>query len=308
MNSRILRLASLVALTALIPVAAKAQKAPKPALLVSTQWLAEHINDKNLVLLHVGEKQEYEASHIAGSRLVSLKDISVSDREHPGGLTLQMPTASALHDDLAKLGISDSSRIIVIYGNDWIAPSTRLVFTLNYAGLGNNTSLLDGGTNAWKRGGHALTPDATALSAGSLAPLSIKPLVVDAEFVKANVGKPGISVVDGRAAAFYDGVQTGRGTSGNQRTGHIAGAKSFPYTDISGDDLKFKTVPELEALFAKAGVKPGDTVVGYCHIGQQATGMLFAARLTGHPVLLYDGSFEDWSAHTTYPVETKATR
>lgn len=308
MNSRILRLASMVVLTALIPVAAKAQKEPKPALLVSTQWLAQHINDKNLVLLHVGEKKEYEASHIAGSRLVSLKDISVSDREHPGGLMLQMPTASALHDGLAALGISDNSRIIVIYGNDWITPSTRLVFTLNYAGLGNNTSLLDGGTNAWKRDGHALTADATSPSAGSLAPLSIKPLVVNAEFVKANVGKPGISVVDGRAAAFYDGVETGGGMSGKHRTGHIAGAKSFPYMDISGDDLKFKTVSELETLFAKAGVKPGDTVVGYCHIGQQATGMLFAARLTGHPVLLYDGSFEDWSAHTTYPVETKATR
>ena len=96
--------------------------------------------------------------------------------------------------------------------------------------------------------------------------------------------------------------------NGPQRTGHIAGAKSVPFTEITDDNLKLKSVPELNALFAKAGVKPGDTVVGYCHIGQQATGMLFAARLTGHPVLLYDGSFEDWSAHTSYPVETKATR
>jgi thiosulfate/3-mercaptopyruvate sulfurtransferase len=55
-------------------------------------------------------------------------------------------------------------------------------------------------------------------------------------------------------------------------------------------------------------VKPGDTVVGYCHIGQQATGMLFAARSLGHKVLLYDGSFEDWSAHANYPVETGAAK
>jgi thiosulfate/3-mercaptopyruvate sulfurtransferase len=50
-------------------------------------------------------------------------------------------------------------------------------------------------------------------------------------------------------------------------------------------------------------VKPGDTVVGYCHIGQQATGMLFAARSLGYKVLLYDGSFEDWTTRKDYPVE-----
>jgi thiosulfate/3-mercaptopyruvate sulfurtransferase len=47
-------------------------------------------------------------------------------------------------------------------------------------------------------------------------------------------------------------------------------------------------------VFTKAGLKPRDTVIGYCHIGQQATAMLFAARTVGYPVLLYDGSFEDW--------------
>jgi len=55
-------------------------------------------------------------------------------------------------------------------------------------------------------------------------------------------------------------------------------------------------------------VQPRDTVVGYCHIGQQATGMLFAARSLGHPVLLYDGSFEDWSAHADYPVENPSAK
>jgi thiosulfate/3-mercaptopyruvate sulfurtransferase len=53
-------------------------------------------------------------------------------------------------------------------------------------------------------------------------------------------------------------------------------------------------------------VKAGDTVIGYCHVGQQATAMLFAARTLGHPVLLYDGSFEDWSRHADYPVENPA--
>lgn len=123
--------------------------------------------------------------------------------------------------------------------------------------------------------------------------------------MKSNVGKPGIAVVDGRSASFYDGVQTGQGMHAPHKTGHIAGATSIPFTEVTGDDLKLKSRAELEALFTKAGVKPGDTVVGYCHVGQQATGMLFAARTLGHKVLLYDGSMEDWSLHgEAFPVET----
>jgi len=68
----------------------------------------------------------------------------------------------------------------------------------------------------------------------------------------------------------------------------------------------FRSQSELAALFAKAGVKPGDTVVTYCHIGQQGTGTLFAARLLGYPVKLYDGSFEDWSNRSELPVEKSA--
>ena len=69
-----------------------------------------------------------------------------------------------------------------------------------------------------------------------------------------------------------------------------------------------KSDAELAAIFAKAGVKPNDTVIGYCHIGQQTTAMLFAARTLGHPVLLYDGSFEDWSRHTDYPVDNPSEK
>jgi thiosulfate/3-mercaptopyruvate sulfurtransferase len=137
----------------------------------------------------------------------------------------------------------------------------------------------------------------------------VKPLVVDADWVKSNIGKHGIAVVDGRAAAFYDGVQTGQGMTAPHKTGHIAGAKSVPYTEITDDNLVFRTREQLAEIFAKAGVQPGDTVVGYCHVGQQATGMLFAARLLGHPVLLYDGSFEDWSMRDgAVEVSPKGTR
>jgi thiosulfate/3-mercaptopyruvate sulfurtransferase len=59
--------------------------------------------------------------------------------------------------------------------------------------------------------------------------------------------------------------------------------------------VELKSADEIRAAFAKAGVKPDDTVITYCHIGQQATATLFAARTLGYKVLFYDGSFEDWS-------------
>ena len=309
-NRRALTAACAVVISALVPVKTRAQDSNERAkILVTSDWLAKHLDDRNLVLLHVGEEAEYNKEHLPGARFVRLDDIADSDHETPGGLMLQVPTADKLREKLANLGISNDSRVVVYYGNDWVTPSTRVIFTLDYAGLGNQSSLLDGGMQAWKKEGKAVTAAPTELKKGTLSALKIKPIVVDAEYVKSNVAKSGISVVDGRSSSFYDGVQTGGGMRGaKHKTGHIAGAKSVPFTEITDASLKLKSPAELTAIFTKAGVKPGDTVVGYCHIGQQATGMLFAARSLGHKVLLYDGSFEDWSAHEGYPVETGAAK
>jgi thiosulfate/3-mercaptopyruvate sulfurtransferase len=222
---------------------------------------------------------------------------------------LEMPPVESLRERLEKLGISNNSRIVIYYGSDWVSPSTRVVFTLDYAGLGAQTSLLDGGMPAWVRAGNKVTDQKPVPRTGSLAALHVKPIVVDAAYVKGHIGKSGVSIVDGRDASFYDGVQQGSTHGAQQRAGHIASAKSVPFTEVTYDNLLLKSPNDLAALFAKAGVQPGDTIVGYCHIGQQATAMLFAARSLGHPVLLYDGSFQDWSRQTpadAYPVETQS--
>ena len=296
---------SFLILCSLIAVVASAS--PRQSLVVDSAWLAKHLADKDLVLLHVGDKAGYEAGHIPGARLVSLNDISISD--HSGkGLMLEMPPADDLRHRLEALGISDKSRVIVYYGKDWVSPSTRVIFTLDYAGLGARSSLLDGGQDAWVRNGGAVTKDVPPAKTGALSPLKLRPIVVDAATVRARLGTPGVAVVDGRDAAFYDGVETGGGHGQTHRTGHIRGALSIPFTSITDDRLVLKSNDELAALFTKAGVKPGDTVIGYCHIGQQTTAMLFAARTLGHPVLLYDGSFEDWSRHADYPVDNPSEK
>ncbi len=274
---------------------------------VDARWLAAHLDDTDLVLLHVGDRDEYALGHIRGAHHVSLEDISVSEHTRDG-LMLEMPQAQALRERLEKLGISDDSHIVVYYGNDWVSPSTRVVFTLQYAGLGQHTALLDGGMPAWVRQGGALSEDLSPVMKGKLSGLSLQPLVVNANYVRAHRNTPGMSIVDARTAAYYDGVEVG-GTDGQtHRAGHIAGAHSVPFTGLTDEKLRLRPLAELKAQFDAAGIAPGDTIVGYCHIGQQATAMLFAARLLGHPVLLYDGSFQDWSRDADNPVEITAAR
>ena len=298
--SRHIACAALACAAVVAPRPSSAQMALPPSLpvAVSTEWLAKHLKDPNLVLLHVGEKAEYDAGHIPGARYVRLDDISVSSHDHANGLMLEMPQPDSLRARLEALGISDRSRVIVYYGNDWVSPATRVIFTLDYAGLGASAALLDGGMQAWKTEGRLLTTDAPKQARGQLATLRIKPIVVDAAWVKSRLGSPNLHVLDGRAAAFYDGVE-----KGGSRKGHVTGAKSIPYTEIADDKLHLKAPAELRALFTRAGVAPGDTVVAYCHIGQQATAVLFAARSLGHPVFLYDGSYQDWSRRAELPVE-----
>ena len=284
-----------------LPARRTAERQPpadaRAALLVTPAWLAAHLKDPDLVLLHVGDRAEYDRAHLPGARYVSLRDVSVSSTDRVRGLTLELPSPDSLRAQLQALGISDGSRVVVYYGGDWVSPATRVVFTLDHAGLGARTSLLDGGMAAWSAAGHPTTAEVPARRVGTLSPLRTRPLVVDAEYVKARASAPGSRVIDARAAVFYDGVE------GNDRRGHVAGARSLPFTQVTDDRLRLRSAEELTALFRAAGVGPRDTVVAYCHIGQQATAVLFAARTLGHPVRLFDGSFQEWGRRAELPVE-----
>ena len=263
--------------------------------LVDVAWLKAHLDDPKLVLLHVGDEAEYKVAHLPGARYVSNggdAGLAVSDRSGKG-LILEMLPPEVLKTRLEGLGIAADSHIVVYFGKDWISPTTRVLFTLDAAGW--KAALLDGGQAAWVAAGFPTTAEVRAWQRGSLSELQLRPTVVDAAFVKDHVGKPGFALVDGRSASFYDGVDVGEGPGGPHKKGHIAGAVNLPYDEIVRDDLSLESAADLRAKFERAGVKPGDTVIAYCHIGQQATAVLYAARLLGHPALLYDGSFEDWS-------------
>jgi thiosulfate/3-mercaptopyruvate sulfurtransferase len=282
---------------------AAGQANPREQLVVTTDWLKQHLQDRDLVLLHVGEKPEYEAGHIPGARFISMDDVSAPrPTDHMKGEILELPDPAVLRAKLESFGISDKSRIVVYYGKDWVSPATRIVFTLDWIGLGDRVSVLDGGMQLWKKENGAVTAGLPTIVPGKLTAKTPRSLVVDANWVNTHRTAPGYALYDGRAKAFYDGVQ-----SGMVKSGHIPGARSIPFTAIHDESLRLLPPQQLEEIFAKAGVKRGDTLVGYCHIGQQATVVLFAARTLGYNVLLYDGSFHDWEKRDL-PVENPSAK
>ena len=283
-----------VALAAL--TVGRSAAAQSSALLVDADWLAQHLKDRGLVLLHVGG--DYAAGHIPGAVAISEDDVTKPhDRNNPADLMLELPAPDVARARLAALGVSDDSRIIVYAGrNTPLQQATRIVYTLDYLGLGDRTSLLNGGFMNWSRAGKPVTTEATAIVKGILSAKPTKNVVVDASFVQSLAGRPNHTLVDGRAAVFYKGIEPSNG-----KVGHIPGAINIPFSQIT-DAQQLIDRDRVAALFRDAGVKPGDTVVAYCHLGQQATAVIFGARLLGYQALLYDGSFQDWSVNNRGPV------
>jgi thiosulfate/3-mercaptopyruvate sulfurtransferase len=292
----------LLVLSATSPLRASVldQRAGSSPLIVSTEWLAQHLKDDSLILLQVGTKEEFSAGHIPGAQFIQLADISTPRGQ---GLSLELPDIIQLQTTFEKLGVTDKSRIIIYFSKDWVTPTTRVFFTLDYLGLGDRSSILDGGLPAWRSEKRPETTEEAIPRMGHFTPKPNRQLVVDAAWIKNNLNKPGVMILDARASKFYTGEDVGR----MPRGGHIPGAKNIPYESVVEDSNKFKSVGSLRQLFKSAGVRKGNSVATYCHIGQQASLLYFVARYLGYDAHLYDGSFEDWSQRTELPVEKSTT-
>jgi len=305
--------------------AATEQAAGAAPLVVGATWVAERIDDPSLVVLQVGPAETYDAEHLPGARHVTLEMVE-RPRSGDDDLVLQLPDAEELRRTLEGLGISDDARIVVAPSDGRVTAATRVLFTLDEAGLGDRAHFLDGGLEAWKAAGHPVTDDVPAVTPGTLT-RPARSRVVDADWVREKATAPGIALVDARATAFYDGAREAMGARG-----HIPGALSLPVASLlsseggpgeggageggssdvgeageegaSAEDPPTRLLPreELQRLFREAGVEEGDTVVAYCHIGQNASGVVLAARALGYETRLYDGSMNEW-ARLGLPVE-----
>ncbi|MGQ0703533.1 MAG: sulfurtransferase [Gemmatimonadales bacterium] len=266
-------------------------------LVVTTAWLAGRLPDPRLVIFQVGDRAGYDAGHIPGAQFLA-PTTEWSTPRLEGQLFLELPALAVLDSAFEARGISDESRVVVYVAGQAVSAATRALFTLEYAGLRGRGSILDGGLAAWKAEGRPLSTEAPRVSAGKFTPRPDSVLVVDAGYVSARLRDSRVRIVDARDTSFYHGRETGQG-----RNGHIPGAASFPFQAVLDSTGRFRPVSLLKAQFAEAGVSENQTVVTYCHIGQQATVVWFAARLVGVPARLYDGSFQDWAKRGELPVE-----
>lgn len=265
------------------------------SMVVSTGWLQQHLHDSDLVILAM-DQAGFRAAHIPGAQPFTYMD---THQMQANGLTLEMMPPQATAAVFARLGVSNRSRVVLYRSAGQFAQLARVYTTLDAIGMGANTAILDGGWEAWTAEHRPTTSEFHAAPRGDLAPCPQAGVVVRFDDVFAALRRPGITIVDARAPQFYTGADHAPG----QRSGHIPGARNVPFTEITTADGKLKTNAQLAALFAAAGVPPGDRIIAYCHIGQQANAVYFAARLLGRDVSLYDGSWEDWSRHQQAPAE-----
>jgi thiosulfate/3-mercaptopyruvate sulfurtransferase len=269
------------------------------ALLVSADELERRLADPRTVVLHVArDRAEYERGHVPGARFLALSAIL----EERDGIPNLLPPEARLRETFEAVGVSDNSRV-VLYGDlDGLA-ATRAFFSLDYLGK-TDAALLDGGLEHWRREGKPLSTEPPALARGGTLTTRVRPdVVVDAEWVRARLNDTAHVVVDARPRAEYRGEVAGAGVP---RPGHIPGARNLFWRTalIGDDDTRFRSPEILHASFYLAGARPGQTVVAYCRTGVQASHLYFQARYLRIPVVLYDGSFVDWSRRgEDFPVE-----
>jgi len=257
--------------------------AAHPNLVVSTQWLADHLSDPQLVIVHIGhDRGDYEAAHIPGARFLSMDKFA--SKEDPG---TELLPADQLKQNLEAIGIGDNSRV-VYYAPDWDPIATRLFFTLDYLGHGDQAALLNGGMDQWVREKRPTSSEEPKITPGTLTVHLHPEIVVKMDrMTKLVAEKPGSSdvvIIDARPGKRY-------------RAGHLAGAESMFWETalVSQNDPVLRSPQELRKSFETAGATQGKQVVSYCEVGLQASYTYFLARYLGYDAKMYDGSYSEWS-------------
>lgn len=264
-----------------------AATAAHPEMLVSTEWLANHLNDHNVVVLQVGNKSnDYEKEHIPGARFLG-PDFTTG---HDMGLMVELPPMDKLKQTFEDLGVSDDTRVI-LYTTDWYPVAGRAYFTLDYLGH-SNTSLLDGSLAKWKAEKRPLTTDVPQIGKGTL---------------NLNVNESARALLGGAKAASEAGAQTilvDSRPSKRYTDGHLPGAEHIFWEETVENSKKpvFLPVDQLQKLFASRGVESGKKLITYCEVGLQASHMYFVAKYLGYDVSMFDGSFYQWNDLEHLPV------
>jgi len=274
-----------------------------PEVLVTTEWLAEHISDPDLRIIESDEDiLLYDTGHIPGAQKIDwhadLNDSLL--RDYIG--------REQFEDLLRRKGI-DESTTVVFYGdkNNWWATYAFWVFQL--FGF-TNTKILDGGRIKWEQEGRKMATDVprfppTSYVAKERDDARIRAFMPEVR-KHMEAKRP---MVDVRSVDEYTGKKTHMAEypqEGVLRGGHIPGAKSVPWARAANADGTFKSADELRAIYEKeCGFKKSDDIVAYCRIGERSSHTWFVLTyLLGYGrVRNYDGSWTEWGNSVRVPIE-----
>jgi thiosulfate/3-mercaptopyruvate sulfurtransferase len=266
-----------------------------PEQLVETGWVADHARDNDIRVVDM-RMNGYTDGHVPGA--VYLSPVAIRDaRSAPTFL----PAPGAFEEMMARLGISDATRVIV-YDERGGIYAARLWWILNYFGH-PNVALMNGGWLKWTAEKRAVTADSAMPSEGHFTARPQPRWVATASDVVAAIDKPGVKIVDARTAAEIEG----RDLRNIRRGGFIPSSVPVYWEDLLDPQQKtFKPADELRTIYEERGVLPTQEVIAYCQVGMRASVDLFALHLIGHDRLRnYYGAWEEWGNRDDLPIATK---
>jgi thiosulfate/3-mercaptopyruvate sulfurtransferase len=266
-----------------------------PEQLVETDWVAAHAADANVRIVDM-RQNGYVEGHVPGA--VYISPVAIRDAKAPPTF---LPTPAAFEEMMAKLGISDSTRVVV-YDERGGIYAARLWWILNYYGH-SNVALMNGGWIKWTAEQRSAS---TAAASPGTAKFTARPQthwVATASDVVGAIGKAGVTIVDARTPAEIDG----KDLRNIKRGGFVPSSVPVYWEDLLDAQKKtFKPADELKKIYEERGIVPSNEVIAYCQVGMRASVDLFALHLIGYDRLRnYYGAWEEWGNRDDLPLATK---
>ena len=284
---------------------ASAQGYANPAALVSTEWVADHLNDPKVRLIEVDvDTTAYDQGHVPGAVGVNWST-QLTDQ-----VRRDVPTKENWERLLSQCGVAPDTKI-VFYGdnNNWFAAYAYWVAKM----YGHpDVCLMNGGRKKWELEGRPMTTDRPQVQPTNYRAKDLDPAYrAYMRDVMPFVGAPsGKALVDVRSPAEYNGeiIAPPGLPETAQRCGHIPGAQNIPWGMAANEDGTFKSPEELRQLYQGKGITPDKEVVAYCRIGERSSHTWFVLReLLGYSnVKNYDGSWTEWGSVIGAPIDNPA--